>query len=78
MQAYELKERKPDRKDTHLVKQGFPKEVFDTFSDEEKKALPILGNLVVWDYSEPAPVNVEVDETQENETNDLPFYSIRG
>ena len=73
MQAYELKEKKADRKDTHLIKQGFPKEVFDAMSDEEKKATPILGNLVVWGYSEPAPVNVEIVETQENETNDLPF-----
>jgi len=73
MQAYELKEKKADRKDTHLIKQGFPKEVFDAMSEEEKKATPILGNLVVWGYSEPAPVNVEIVETQENETNDLPF-----
>ena len=73
MQAYELKEKKADRKDTHLIKQGFPKEVFDAMSDEEKKTTPILGNLVVWGYSEPAPVNIEVVETQENETNDLPF-----
>jgi len=73
MQAYELKEKKADRKDTHLIKQDFPKEVFDAMSDEEKKTTPILGNLVVWGYSEPAPVNIEVVETQENETNDLPF-----
>ena len=73
MQAYELKEKKADRKDTHLIKQGFPKEVFDAMSDEEKKATPILGNLVVWGYSEPAPVNVEIDETQPGESDDLPF-----
>ena len=73
MQAYELKEKKADRKDTHLIKQGFPKEVFDTMTDEEKKTTPILGNLVVWGYSEPAPVNVEIVETQESETDDLPF-----
>jgi hypothetical protein len=73
MQAYELKEKKADRKDTHLIKQGFPKEVFDAMSEEEKKATPILGNLVVWGYSEPAPVNVEIDETQPGESDDLPF-----
>ena len=73
MQAYELKEKKADRKDTHLIKQGFPKEVFDAMSDEEKKATPILGNLVVWGYSEPAPVNVEITESAEGTDGDLPF-----
>jgi hypothetical protein len=73
MQAYELKERKADRKDSHLIKQSLPKEVFDAMSDEEKKTTPIIGNLVVWGYSEPAPVNVEIAETQPGESDDLPF-----
>lgn len=73
MQAYELKEKKADRKDTHLIKQGFPKEVFEAMTDEEKKTTPILGNLVVWGYSEPAPVNVEIAETQPGTDDDLPF-----
>ncbi len=73
MQAYELKEKKADRKDTHLVKQGFPKEVFDAMTEEEKKTTPIIGNLVVWGYTEPAPVNVEIVETQPGESDDLPF-----
>ena len=47
LQANELKEKKADRKDTHLIKQGFPKEVFDAMTDEEKKTTPIIGNLVV-------------------------------
>ncbi len=73
MQAYELKEKKSDRKDTHLIKQGFPKEVFDAMTDEQKKTTPIIGNLVVWGYSEPAPLNVEIVETQPGESDDLPF-----
>jgi hypothetical protein len=73
MQAYELKEKKADRKDTHLIKQGFPKEVFDAMTDEQKKNTPIIGNLVVWGYSEPAPVNVEIEETQTTDDGDLPF-----
>ena len=73
MQAYELKEKKADRKDTHLIKQGFPKEVFDAMTEEEKKTTPIIGNLVVWGFSEPAPVNVEIVETQEGGDADLPF-----
>ncbi len=43
MLAYELKEKKADRKDTHLIKQGFPKEVFDAMSNEEKKDNPYPG-----------------------------------
>ncbi len=73
MQAYELKEKKADRKDTHLIKQGFPKEVFDAMTDEQKKTTPIIGNLVVWGYSEPAPLNIEIVETQPGESDDLPF-----
>lgn len=73
MQAYELKEKKADRKDTHLIKQGFPKEVFDAMTDEEKKTTPILCNLVVWGFSEAAPVNVELAETAEGTDGDLPF-----
>jgi DNA-binding cell septation regulator SpoVG len=73
MQAYELKEKKADRKDTHLIKQGFTKEVFDAMTDEEKKTTPILGNLIVWGYQEPAPVNVEIADTQQGEGDDLPF-----
>jgi hypothetical protein len=73
LQAYELKEKKADRKDTHLIKQGFPKEVFDAMPEEVKKSTPILGNLVVWGYSEPASVNVEIAETQPGTDDDLPF-----
>lgn len=73
MQAYELKEKKVDRKDTHLIKQGFPKEVFDAMTEEVKKTTPILGNCAVWGYSEPTPVNVEIEETQPGESDDLPF-----
>ena len=38
--------RKPDSKDTHLVKQSLSKEILEKLSDEEKKAFPILGNHV--------------------------------
>jgi len=42
-------------------------------TDEEKKTTPILGNLIVWGYQEPAPVNVEIADTQQGEGDDLPF-----
>lgn len=38
-------------KDTHLVKQSFGKEKFNAMSEEEKKAIPILGNAIVWGES---------------------------
>jgi len=47
--------------------------VFDAMTDEQKKNTPIIGNLVVWGYTEPAPVNVEIEETQPGEFDDLPF-----
>ena len=45
--AFELKE--PKDKNTHLLKQSLPKEVYTVQTDEEKKAMPILGNVLTWD-----------------------------
>lgn len=77
LQAYELKERKDGQKDTHLVKQSLPKEVFDVLTGDEKKQLPILGNLTVWGRHEPAPREFEVyqpePDQEATEPNDLPF-----
>ena len=47
--------------------------MFEAMTDEQKQKTPIIGNLVVWGYSEPAPVNVEIEETQPDGTEDLPF-----
>ena len=73
MTGFELKEKKADRKDTHLVKQTLPKDVFETMTDEEKQKTPIIGNMIVWGYQEPAPVNVEVGDITEGTDGDLPF-----
>ncbi len=74
MVGFELKEKKADRKDTHLVKQNFPKEVFEAMTDEQKRETPILGNMVVWGgFLEPAPVNVEINASLEGTADDLPF-----
>ena len=35
-------------KDTHLIKQSFSKEKFAAMSEDEKKAIPIMGNAIVW------------------------------
>lgn len=45
--AFDITNKKADQKDTHLVKQSFSKEVRDNMTDEQLKAVPILGNLCV-------------------------------
>ena len=63
--------RNGDSKDTHLVKQSFNKEIRDAMSEDELKALPILGNFQVWDgHTEGEPAS---DMTVQNEKDDLPF-----
>jgi hypothetical protein len=36
LMGFELKERKPERKDTHLVKQSLPKELFEKLTEEHR------------------------------------------
>lgn len=69
-QGFELKNPKEGSKDTHLVKQSLPKDVFDKMSDDEKKAMPILGNHIVWGGS--TSTNEATATTAASE-NDLPF-----
>lgn len=66
--AFELKEAK-DKK-THLIKQQLPKEVFKAMTDEQKKSTPILGDVSVWEHTEPEPVS---DLKTIAEGDDLPF-----
>lgn len=68
--AFEI-EKKGDSKDTHLVKQSLSKDERALMSDEEIKAMPILGNLQVWgDFAE-----IETTSSMEvgKEDDDLPF-----
>ena len=56
---------------THLLKQSFSKEVREAMTEDELKALPILGNLQVWSgqgESEPAS-----DMGVQEENDNLPF-----
>lgn len=74
MTGFEIsKEKKGDRKDTHLVKQSFAKEVYDAMTEEQRKEVPILGNHVLWGFQEPAPNEFKVEAVPEDEGNDLPF-----
>lgn len=64
--------RNADSKDTHLVKQSFSKEVREKMTEEELKAMPILGNLSVWSDS-PQAETVSDTNTVLSEVDDLPF-----
>lgn len=75
LQGFELKNKKTDSKDTHLVKQQLPKEVFDKMTDEQKKETPILGNHILWgggSHAEPEPQTITPETGGINEA-DLPF-----
>ena len=46
---------KDGSKDTHLIKQSFSKEKFAAMSEDEKKAIPIMGNAIAWGGETVAP-----------------------
>lgn len=71
IQAWELKNKQNDRKDTHILKQSLKKEVFEAMSDDEKKEIPIIGNLTVWSYQEPEPKGKVSSEPLD--IDELPF-----
>lgn len=69
----EIKNRKEDSKDTHIVNQSVPKEVREALKAEGKYP-PTLGNLQHWDgssHSEPQPNVMPVPDNAT--TDDLPF-----
>lgn len=69
--AIEIKDRSKqaaDQKDTHLVKQNLRKELYEKMTEEQRKAMPILGNAVVWSGSSEPALN---EPTAEGD--DLPF-----
>lgn len=72
MVAFEVKEKKNDSKDTHLIKQSLSKDVRKAMTEEEKRAMPILGNLRVMDeFEEKEPVSSP--EPDQGEDDSLPF-----
>lgn len=52
--AFELKEIKDNQ--THLIKQSLPKEVYQGQTEEEKRAMPILGNVATFEAVSSEPV----------------------
>lgn len=70
--AIEIKDRSKfaaDQKDTHLVKQSMPKDVYEKMTEEEKKAMPILGNAILWSGSSNEPALAQPTDPND----DLPF-----
>lgn len=51
LQLIEVKNPREGSKDTHLVKQSLPKDVYNTLTDEQKKNQPIFGNARDWGQS---------------------------
>lgn len=70
--AWELKNPKYD--ETHMIKQSLPKEVRKKMTDEEKKAIPILGGLkpVIFE-SQNAASSCAAPIAQTQNSDDLPF-----
>lgn len=70
--AWELKN--PKYNETHIIKQSLPKEVCEKMTDEEKKAIPILGGLkpVIFE-SQNAASSCAAPIAQTQNSDDLPF-----
>lgn len=69
LQHHEIKNPAKDQTDSHLVKQSLPKEVYEKLTEDEKKAVPILGNTRTWVAQNN---DAQLAEAQ-TEEDDLPF-----
>lgn len=70
--AFEMKEARYN--DTHVIKQSLPREVLDAMTDEQRRALPIIGQMRP-KVSEAKPMAVDTvlpADAVEN-ADDLPF-----
>lgn len=70
--AFEMKEQKEGRTDTHLVKQSFSKADREKMTEEQLKSIPILGSL---NAASTAPSQQEPVSKADilNAEDDLPF-----
>lgn len=71
--GFETAPEKRKGKDTHMAKQSLDKKVLDAMSEDEKKALPILGNFIDWDQSGEGGERVEIGAKPVEDLSDLPF-----
>lgn len=63
--GFDLKNPRPDSKDTHLVKQSLPKE-------KQTEDMPILGSHIAWG-SKVEKAEVISDDSSDDSDSDLPF-----
>lgn len=70
--AFEVINKQANSKDTHLVKQSLPKEKREAMSEEDLKAMPILGNHAVWSDGQSTQEPVS-NSAPISEVDDLPF-----
>ena len=68
--AFEIKNKKPDQLNTHLLKQSIPKEKYEKLTDEEKTQKPIIGNAKLTDDFDNSNNNNNFTEEIDNK---LPF-----
>lgn len=72
LSAWEL--RNPKYEETHMIKQSLPKDVRERMSDEERRAMPILGGLKpVNNDALNAAASCDAPFAQVSDLNDLPF-----
>lgn len=68
--GFEIEKPIEGSKDTHILKQSLSKEQRELMTEAEVRAMPILGNLRMWDGSGGEPAS---SMKVEDETSDLPF-----
>lgn len=69
LKHYEIKKPKEGQTDSHLVKQSLPSEIYEKLTEQEKEAMPILGNTRTWTPQSNEPQLAE----PQSEDDDLPF-----
>lgn len=71
LDLYHIAIKKPaeGQKNTHLVKQNIPKDIYELMPEDDRKAMPILGSSIVWEpQNNDAPLADPIGEG-----DDLPF-----
>lgn len=64
----------PKYEETHMIKQSLPKEVREKMTDEEKKAMPILGGLKPANFeAQNGASTCDTPFAQAQDLSDLPF-----
>lgn len=67
--GFQIKDQKG--KETHIIKQSVPKEMYDAMTEQERNELPTMGSHIVWDGERAIGAANVAPLT--NEDDDLPF-----